>query len=69
MFIDFHETGGGHIFIVDHFKGPMIIEVNTLPGMTDISLFPDAARYMGMGYDDLVERILDLGYETTRMLQ
>ncbi len=56
-------------FIVDHFKGPMIIEVNTLPGMTDISLFPDAARYMGMGYDDLVERILDLGYETTRMLQ
>jgi D-alanine-D-alanine ligase len=56
-------------FIVDHFKGPMIIEANTLPGMTDISLFPDAARYMGMGYDDLVERILDLGYETTRMLQ
>ena len=56
-------------FIVDNVKGPMIIEVNTLPGMTDISLFPDAARYMGMGYDDLVERILDLGYETTRMLQ
>lgn len=56
-------------FIVDYIKGPMIIEVNTLPGMTDISLFPDAARYMGMSYDDLVERILDLGYETTRMLQ
>lgn len=55
-------------FIVDPFKGPMIIEVNTLPGMTDMSLFPDAARYMGMSYDDLVERILELGYSTHRML-
>ena len=54
-------------FIVDPFKGPMIIEVNTLPGMTDMSLFPDAARYMGMSYDDLVERILELGWEARRM--
>ena len=55
-------------FIVDRFKGPMVIEVNTLPGMTDMSLFPDAARYMGLSYDDLVERILELGYNTRRML-
>lgn len=55
-------------FIVDRFRGPMVIEVNTLPGMTDMSLFPDAARYMGLSYDDLVEKILDLGLHTHRML-
>ncbi len=55
-------------FIVDRFKGPMVIEVNTLPGMTDMSLFPDAARYIGLSYDDLVEKILELGMCTHRML-
>ena len=41
----------------------MIIEVNTLPGMTDMSLFPDAAREVGMSYEDLVEKILEYGLE------
>jgi D-alanine-D-alanine ligase len=56
-------------FIVDREKGPMVIEVNTLPGMTDMSLFPDAARYIGISYEELVERILDLGYEYKRELR
>ncbi len=53
-------------FIVDKKNGPMIIEVNTLPGMTDMSLFPDAARYMGIAYDDLVEMLLKLGLTAKR---
>lgn len=53
-------------FIVDIKKGPMIIEVNTLPGMTDMSLFPDSARYAGLSYDELVERILIQGINTKR---
>lgn len=53
-------------FIVDINKGPMIIEVNTLPGMTDMSLFPDAARYVGISYEDLVEKILEYGLESKR---
>ena len=48
-------------FIVDKTAGPMIIEVNTLPGMTDMSLFPDAAKYVGISYDDLVEKFLEFG--------
>lgn len=48
-------------FIIDRKSGPMIIEVNTLPGMTDMSLFPDAAGYVGISYDDLVERFLEYG--------
>ena len=55
-------------FIVDPVKGPMIIEVNTLPGMTDMSLFPDAARYVGISYEDLVEKILEFGLESKRDL-
>ena len=53
-------------FIVDKVKGPMIIEVNTLPGMTDMSLFPDAARYVGISYETLVEQILSYGLATKR---
>ena len=48
-------------FIVDKLKGPVIIEVNTLPGMTDMSLFPDAANYVGISYENLVEMVLDYG--------
>jgi D-alanine-D-alanine ligase len=55
-------------FIVDKVHGPMIIEVNTSPGMTDMSLFPDAARYVGISYEELVERILVYGFETRREL-
>ena len=55
-------------FIVDKVKGPMIIEVNTLPGMTDMSLFPDAARYVGISYEDLVEKILEYGWTVRRDL-
>lgn len=53
-------------FIVDKKDGPMIIEVNTLPGMTDMSLFPDAARFIGVSYDNLVEKILELGLNAHR---
>ena len=55
-------------FIVDKVKGPMIIEVNTLPGMTDMSLFPDAARYVGISYEELVEKILEYGLTARRDL-
>ena len=55
-------------FIVDKKNGPMIIEVNTLPGMTDMSLFPDAARYVGIAYDDLVEMFLQYGLTARRDL-
>jgi D-alanine-D-alanine ligase len=35
-----------------------LIEVNTVPGMTDHSLVPMAARVADIGFDDLVLRIL-----------
>lgn len=35
-----------------------VLEVNTIPGMTETSLAPKAAAARGIGFDDLVERIL-----------
>ena len=35
-----------------------ILECNTLPGLTPLSLFPDAARAAGIPYEKLVERLV-----------
>jgi D-alanine-D-alanine ligase len=37
--------------------GPCCLEVNTLPGMTELSLVPMAAGAMGMDFGELVEKI------------
>jgi D-alanine-D-alanine ligase len=37
---------------------PYVLEINTVPGMTETSLLPMAAAQVGIAYDDLVERIL-----------
>jgi len=36
---------------------PYCLEVNTLPGMTELSLVPMAARAVGISFEELVERI------------
>jgi len=44
--------------IVDKNNKMWILETNTLPGMTETSLFPDAARASGMSFEKLVLEIL-----------
>ena len=39
---------------------PYVIEVNSVPGMTELSLVPDAARAMGVEFPELCERILEM---------
>lgn len=39
---------------------PVVLEVNTLPGMTDTSLLPKAAGAAGMSYSELCQRMVDL---------
>lgn len=39
---------------------PFLLECNTLPGLTELSLFPDAARAAGLSYDALVQRLVEL---------
>ena len=39
---------------------PVVLEVNTLPGMTETSLFPKAAAAAGLSYADLCQRMVEL---------
>ncbi|WP_419828105.1 D-alanine--D-alanine ligase [Sphingomonas sp.] len=39
--------------------GLYLLEVNTQPGMTPLSLVPEQARSVGMDYDTLVQRLVD----------
>ena len=53
-------SGWGRVdFIIDSNKKIHIIEVNTIPGMTNHSLVPMSARYAGLEFDDLVIMILE----------
>ena len=51
-------------FIIDKKGNPFVLEINTLPGMTEMSLVPDAARAAGISFEELVDKIVKLGLET-----
>ena len=45
-------------FILSEQNEPCILEINTIPGMTETSLFPKAAKKAGISFESLVEKIL-----------
>lgn len=47
-------------FMIDKDDNPYVLEINTIPGMTAMSLVPDAARAAGISYEELVDRITRL---------
>lgn len=54
-------SGWGRVdFLVDDSAKQYLLEVNTVPGMTDHSLVPMAARHAGMSFEQLVLNILEL---------
>ncbi|UOQ93604.1 D-alanine--D-alanine ligase [Halobacillus shinanisalinarum] len=53
-------------FIINDKQETIILEVNTLPGMTPTSLFPDSAQVIGWSYDDLIEQFVMLSSENKR---
>ena len=51
-------------FLMDKHTGKLYInEINTMPGFTKYSMFPLLWQETGMTYAQLIERIVDLGYE------
>jgi D-alanine-D-alanine ligase len=44
--------------ILDEDERLWVLEINAIPGMTDTSLLPKAAEAAGLGFDEVVERIL-----------
>ena len=52
--------------IVNEAGDVYVLEINTLPGMTPTSLMPKEAKAMGMSYDDLTEKMVELSLDKYR---
>lgn len=48
-------------FIIRHNRYPVVLEVNTIPGLTPMSLFPKAAKAAGFSYRELLTKIIEYG--------
>ncbi len=44
-----------------------VLELNTIPGMTETSLYPQAARAAGIQFPDLLDRIIQIAIETHKL--
>jgi len=60
----FNAIGGrdyGRVDVMVRANGePVVLEVNTLPGMTDTSLLPKAGEAAGLSYAELCQRMVEL---------
>lgn len=57
-------AGWGRVdFMMTEDGQPLVLEVNTVPGMTSHSLVPMAAKQAGIDFDTLVWRILETSFE------
>ena len=54
--------------ILDNNFIPYVIEINTVPGMTETSLFPDSAKYAGISFPELVKKVVDYALKNNRGL-
>jgi D-alanine-D-alanine ligase len=48
--------------LLDAANRPFVLEINTIPGMTPVSLLPEAARAAGISYPELCRRIIELSF-------
>jgi D-alanine-D-alanine ligase len=56
-------------FMMDGTGRPQLLEVNTVPGMTDHSLVPMAAKAAGINFDELVWQILESSFTRVPLQQ
>lgn len=62
-FVAVGAEGWGRVdFMMDGTGRPMLLELNTVPGMTDHSLVPMAARAAGIDFDSLAWRVLETSF-------
>jgi D-alanine-D-alanine ligase len=59
-FVELGCAGMARVDIIVGPRGnPWVLEVNTVPGLTEVSLLPDAARAAGIEFDELCQRLVD----------
>ena len=59
--------GWGRVdFMADHSGRPLLLEINTVPGMTDHSLVPMAAHAAGIDFDELCWQVLESSFVRER---
>ena len=57
-------SGWGRVDLMKSNEGYwQLLEVNTVPGMTETSLVPKAAKVKGLTFSQLVERIVLLSFK------
>jgi D-alanine-D-alanine ligase len=49
-------------FIYSDSGVPYLLELNSQPGLTDVSLVPDIAKYYGMSYLDVIEEMIEVAF-------
>ena len=50
-------------FFVDEYTGNIVLnEINTMPGFTDISMYPKLLERCELGYSELIDRLIDLTF-------
>ena len=53
-------------FVDDNNRNIVLNEVNTIPGFTDISMFPRLMEATGIRFSELVERLIQLAQENSK---
>jgi D-alanine-D-alanine ligase len=61
------EGWGRADFMMDKTGRALLLEINTVPGMTDHSLVPMAARAVGIDFNELVWRVLETSFTRQRI--
>jgi D-alanine-D-alanine ligase len=63
------EGWGRSDFMMDASGRPLLLEINTVPGMTDHSLVPMAARALDINFEQLVWQVLETSFTRTPVAQ
>jgi D-alanine-D-alanine ligase len=61
-------AGMGRVdFLLDRKSGKiLVLEINTIPGFTPISMYPKLWEASGVSYSELLDRLIDLALERHR---
>lgn len=57
--------GFGRVDMIIKENKVYVLEVNTIPGLTPVSLFPKSAKAVGISYPQLLDRIINLSLQET----